>query len=203
MIVSDLAGAVSIAAGADTTCAVLSTGAVYCWGSNPSGQLGNSTTASSKTPVAVTNLTGAVAVTLGQVFACALLSSGAVWCWGGNSVGQLGNGNTTQYSVPVQVQGLSGATAIVAGNTHACALVAAGAVQCWGANESGELGNRTVSAYSSTPVPVWGLTGATAIAAGYQRTCALLADGTVKCWGNNPNGGNGTGTTTPVLVTDL
>jgi hypothetical protein len=60
-----------------------------------------------------------------------------------------------------------------------------------------------MSGVTPTPVPVWGLTGATVIAGGDQRTCALLADGTVKCWGNNAGGGNGTGTTVPVLVTDL
>lgn len=72
---------------------------------------------------------------------------------------------------------------------------------------SGQLGNRTMAASSSvatsTLVPVWGLTGATAIAAASNRTCASLGDGTVKCWGSNTKGGNGTGTTTPVLVTDL
>jgi alpha-tubulin suppressor-like RCC1 family protein len=80
--------------------------------------------------------------------------------------------------------------------------VAGGAVACWGTNGSGELGNRTVSAFSP-PVPVWGLKGATAITATGRRTCALLGDGTVKCWGDDYRGGNGTGTTAPVLVTDL
>ena len=34
-----------------------------------------------------------------------------------------------------------------------------------------------------TPVAVSGISTATAIAAGYEHTCALLADGTPRCWG--------------------
>jgi alpha-tubulin suppressor-like RCC1 family protein len=51
-----LSGIVSIAAGNSHTCALSATGAVYCWGYNPSGQLGNNSTMSSYVPVQVTGL---------------------------------------------------------------------------------------------------------------------------------------------------
>src|SRR5439155_15534161 len=78
---------------------------------------------------------------------------------------------------------------------------------CWGENVDGQLGTSTAGEVSTTPVRVGGITGAIAVTAGWQHTCALLGDGTVQCWGRNLEGqlGNGTTTssTTPVRVVDL
>jgi alpha-tubulin suppressor-like RCC1 family protein len=191
------------------SCAVVN-GGVRCWGFNDRGQLGNGSSTNSTTPVQVVGLTsGVTAVSMGNDHSCAVVNGG-VRCWGDNSYGQLGDGTTAKSTTPVQVTGLtSGVTAVAAGYNHSCAVVNGG-VRCWGLNDSGQLGNGTTTdtyVPTSTPVQVTGLTfGVTALAAGGGHSCAVV-NGGVRCWGSNPLGqlGNGTTTnsTTPVQVTGL
>ncbi len=216
-----LSGVTQLAAGGDHNCALLSGGAVDCWGDNQFGELGNATIAYSSTPVQVVAvgdsglLAGATQLTAGAEHSCALLSGGTVDCWGWNFAGQLGNGTDTNSSTPVQVLTLggsgvlSGATQLASGDYHTCALLSAGAADCWGYNSAGQLGNGTTT-YSSTPVQVLAvggggvLSGATQLAGGGLHTCALLSGGNVDCWAWNFYGqlGNGTNTnsSTPVQV---
>jgi alpha-tubulin suppressor-like RCC1 family protein len=205
-------GAVEITAGSDHTCALIDDGSVTCWGQN-GGRLGNGVDAAYSPPMTVVGLDGVVSVSAGDAHTCAVLEDGTARCWGGNSDGQLGNGSTAFSAVPVAVSGLTGALSISAGGSHTCALRASGltrTVRCWGANDLGQLGNGTTTA-SSVPVTVPGLTstfvGPAAVAAATVSTCALLDDGTARCWGDNGDGqlGNGSfaNTATPVLVNGL
>src|SRR5690606_35672668 len=86
------------------------------------------------------------------------------------------------------------ATALTAGEGHTCALLDTGRVKCWGDNVNGQLGLGDTNDRGGAPgemggnLPAVALgTGrtATAITAGYRHTCALLDDGSVKCWGWN------------------
>lgn len=170
---------------------------------------GNEATGSFTVTVNDAELFGAVRIAAGATHSCALMVDTTVRCWGDNFYGQLGSGTTggTNHS-PLTVTGLTGATDITTGPTHSCAVLTNGTARCWGSNEYGQLGTGSASpSYSGAPVTVTGLTGATAISTGRSHTCALLADGTARCWGLN-SGQLGTGTTggriyTPATVTGL
>ena len=193
--------ATPIAAGGGHSCALLVDGAVDCWGSNASGQLGNGTFADSSRPVSVTGITGAIALSAGRDHACALLAGGTVACWGDNFSGQLGDGSFATSNTPVAVLGISTATAISAGEQHTCAVLADGTLRCWGRNLSGQLGDGII-ADSGAPVQVLGITSATSVAAGGEHSCALLAEGVARCWGKNLSGqlGDGMNADSPVPV---
>ncbi|MBJ7286737.1 MAG: hypothetical protein JHD34_02990, partial [Candidatus Nanopelagicus sp.] len=90
------------------TCALLSTGAVKCWGNNGFGQLGDATSGTDRlTPVAVSGLSsGVTAISTSGSHTCALLSTGAVKCWGNNGYGQIGDNSQTNRLTPVAVSGI-------------------------------------------------------------------------------------------------
>lgn len=203
--VQGISSATALASGGAHSCAVLADGRVQCWGLNERGQLGNGSTVDSRVPVTVAGINDATAIATGAAFSCALLGSGGVKCWGHGGNAELGDGSEWPYpnsSVPVSVVGLDAAVAITAGNFHACAVAASGAVQCWGYNNYGQLGNGSMTASASiTPVRASGIAAPVAVAAGAWHTCALLADGAMRCWGLNRDGQLGNRRTTGYTAT--
>lgn len=155
--------------------------------------------------------TKVVAIAAGGGHTCALLDSGSLKCWGGNFFGELGLGDTTLRgdapgemgdNLPTVDLGTGKkAIGVVAGDYHTCALLEGGSVKCWGRNDvvldldkGGQLGLGDTDDRGDQPnemgdnLPAVELgTGRTAvaIAAGAYHTCALLDDGSVKCWGSN------------------
>jgi Alpha-tubulin suppressor and related RCC1 domain-containing proteins len=202
------------------TCALLEDGRVACWGYNGYGQLGVGDTTNRATPVLVkdfTNtsvLTNAVAIGVGRLHTCALLANGSIACWGYNYYGQLGVGDTTNRVTPVLVSNigttLPRAVAVATGSMYTCALLENGRVACWGSNNKGQLGvGDTTNRVTPVLVSNIGTTlpKAIAISAGGEHICALLASGSVACWGKNVYGQLGVGDTndryTPVIVANI
>jgi hypothetical protein len=212
--VQSLSGVVSLSTGLDHTCAVVSGGAVKCWGANGRGQLGGPLSNPELTPKA-NGVTGALSVAAGGHFTCALMGDGTVECWGANDVGQLGNPLVSgDSSSPVQVADITDATALAVGTWSACAIRTGGAVSCWGYEGSngllGDGGMWDPSSFTAKPVDVSGLVDATSVSIRSTpdiddgNSCASLKDGSVWCWGR-PILGNGTpnGSPIPVQVSGL
>lgn len=195
----------AMAGGAFTTEAfqavLLQDGTVWTRGANSQGQLGDGTTTNrysvfSKVP----GVSDAVQISVGQGYILALRSNGSVWGWGRNSGGQLGAGDAANRSTPVQVN-VTGVTQVATSANASYFLLSDGSIRSCGEGPAGQLGDGT---NRSTPVltTVQGITNATQISAvaGYPAGLAVLADGTVRAWGNNTAGGLGNGTTTHSAV---
>jgi alpha-tubulin suppressor-like RCC1 family protein len=153
-------------------------------------------------------VSNAVAVDAGDFHACALIAGGTVKCWGVSAGGALGDGTIAlRYSAPVNVIGVAHATAVEVGGS-ACALIADGSLYCWGNNSRGQLGVGTTTSQYATAVRVHSVRDAVAVGVGTNHSCAALATGNIKCWGENLWAQLGRGTvslagTTPALVRGL
>ena len=212
---------VQIAAGADHSLALDSGGALYAWGSNAYGQLGNGTTTNSSVPVAVkiagTPLAGKtiVQIAAGANHNMVLTSDGAVYTWGWNYHGQLGNNTKTNSNTIVAVQTIGTPIAgkkivkIAAGQGHSLALTDDGMVYTWGRNDTGQLGNNaTTDVMLPVTVTVTGtpMSNKTIveIASGARHSLAIDSSGKVYAWGHNGSGQLGNNLTvnalTPVAV---
>ncbi len=189
------------------TCAIGYDRLVRCWGANNSGQLGDGTTAQRNATVVVSGVTAdaiATKIAAGGEHTCILTSDSQVKCWGRNAEGQLGDGTTTQRNAATAVGGISAyVKAIATGGSHTCALSDTGSVKCWGLNSSGQLGDNT-TVQRNMPVDVLGLSSnVVAISAGANHTCAVISDGSAKCWGRNAEGQLGDNTLTNRLTPTL
>ncbi|MEV6490395.1 hypothetical protein AB0M20_17470, partial [Actinoplanes sp. NPDC051633] len=197
-------GAASVAAGRAHSCAVTSVGALYCWGNDSDGQLGDGDPLAAVTravPVQMGEMTIAVQVDAGEEHTCALEYRGGVFCWGDNSSGQLGVGDTTDRHAAAAVRFPDREppyllVEVTTGENHSCAIDEDGAAWCWGSADKGQLG-RGGSTDADRPVRVSTASGLTDpvvdIAAGGNTTCAATAAGVAWCWGAGARGQLGNG----------
>ena len=180
-IVYGISHPTQMVAGAEHTCALFEGDATYCWGNNDNGRLGDGTTTSSAQPRRVVGLDAApTALSIGDNASFAIVSGGAR-AWG-----------TGFDTAPIAVSGVIG---ISAGSRHVCTLEPDKTVLCYGENYNDQLGDGTNTAQVAPGVPAAGVTNAVAVAARGEQSCAVIGDGTVKCWGLNADGRLGVGNT--------
>ena len=195
----------AVRVGDDFSCALLTNGAVRCWGRNNHGQLGSGSPQDSHQPVTVSLPAAAKAIGAGGQHGCAVLTNGDVYCWGENASGQIGDGGEQDRLTPVKVNLVGPAEEMAAGDDHTCARLQNGQVWCWGANYQGQVGAPDAGWERTTPIRVSALSAAaTALDAGGDATCAVM-NGGAYCWGLNLYGQIGDGsyrtqfTPTPVM----
>ncbi|GIE72882.1 hypothetical protein Apa02nite_089900 [Actinoplanes palleronii] len=217
-------------AGYTNACGLGSDDAVYCWGTNDHGQLGDGGTTNQSSPVAVPLFApasspsptpspspsatpspapgGSVSPPVAQLAAgdyhtCALSDDDQAYCWGAGTSGQLGDGATVSRSHPVAVSAPAGVTftQLTAGWTHTCGLGSDDAAYCWGSNLRGELGVEGAT-NRLTPAAVSAPAGVTftQVTTREDHTCGLGSDTTAYCWGPNTRGELGVGDTAPRSV---
>ncbi len=206
--------AVTVSAGANSTCAILDNGDLKCWGYNPSGILGLGDTAprgdnpgemGDNLP-AVDLGTGrtATSVVISAIQTCAILDNGNLKCWGTGSLGQGDNsrrgddpGEMGDNLPPIDLGRGRTVTQVAIGRYHTCALLNGGDVKCWGSNTYGTIGSGSGETLGDDPgemgdylprVALGSFLDATSLAAGGTHTCVTLSNETTKCWGFGPNG---------------
>jgi hypothetical protein len=197
-----LAPAVGITVGGAHSCALLSTGEVWCWGYNNMGQLGTGNTDDQAVPTPVQKLgPGQRAVIARHAVTCAVALSGDVSCWGYSPYTTGSHTPSAERSIP------PGLTRLYLGWNHACAD-GNGGLYCWGANNQGEIGIGTKTPFEYAHL-VSGLdAGTVAVALGGQdqppgsppeegHSCVVTqgANPEIHCWGANDQGQLGDGTT--------
>jgi cysteine-rich repeat protein len=218
----DVGGPVQqVAIGFDHTCALLTSGAVRCWGRGRFGQLGygnENDVGDDESPASAgdVDVGGPVKqIAASGYHTCALLASGGVRCWGMGEWGELGYGNNVDFfpdtTEDVNIVGNNETPAsmgdvdvggevqqIVAGGHRTCALLTSGAVRCWGAGDGGALGygNTDTIGDDETPasagdVDVGG--PVRQLSVGNGVVCALLVTGGLRCWGYVWTGGGSLG----------
>jgi alpha-tubulin suppressor-like RCC1 family protein/uncharacterized protein YjdB len=196
------------------TCALTAEGAVYCWGSNLYGQLGDGSTEGGPTPRLVQGPGGFTSLGGGGGFhSCGLKADDSAWCWGLDVWFQLGNNMASPDNcagercslAPMQVAGGRTFNHITTGYGNTCAVVPDDDAYCWGWNAHYALGDGTLT---DRPVPTRVINASYKhVATGMMvhsviRTtgCAVELDGHVRCWGTNLEGQVGDGTSGSTLV---
>jgi alpha-tubulin suppressor-like RCC1 family protein len=140
-----------ITSGENHTCAHTTANAVYCWGWNLDGQLGDQQTDDHHVPAI---LPGTWAdISAGARFTCGIKQDMTLWCWGANEFGQLGVGTFGEHHEPQQVGSDSDWKQVRAGAHHACARKTDSSLWCWDLAYDGELGDGLAWRFDLQVVP--------------------------------------------------
>jgi alpha-tubulin suppressor-like RCC1 family protein len=193
-LVADLPPIAELGLGDANTCGLAVDRRAFCWGDNAAGQFGGDAPPGVYgRAIEVPERHGSIDLAGGETYTCARDGGGVIACSGQNAHGELGIGNYVPSATPMEIPSVE-ASGLAGGFQSVCAIRSAdGQVLCWGSNDLGQLDQSSVGQDVLSPVPVTGVTGATAIAVGFRHGCALVPGGYAMCWGDNGDGQLGNG----------
>lgn len=171
-------------------CAVLSTGALMCWGANDFGQSKPGSTIGQALPNQVL-ASGVRDVAASYKSVCYVTTEDKLYCWGANTYFQLGTGTTTNQPTLPTTPLLEDVKSIFMGGSGSgptgCAIMNNNDLKCWGNSNAACMGMN-----STTPNTI--LSDVRKFSAGPVHACAITGDeGKLVCWGGNHKGQLGTG----------
>ena len=172
--------------------------ALWGWGENSTGQLGDNTRTSTSSPIqTVAGGTNWKNVAVGTEGSAAIKTDGTLWLWGNGLYGQLGDNTITNKSSPVQtVAGGTNWKNVAVGAYQFSAIKTDGTLWGWGLNSTGIIGDSTTTRKSSPVQTVAGGTNWKQVSVGAGAVTAIKTDGTLWTWGSNGDGMLGDNTTT-------
>jgi alpha-tubulin suppressor-like RCC1 family protein len=172
--------------------------ALYCWGRNDDGQIGDGTQTDRHVPTQVSTSLAFTSISLGDRFVCGV-SQGAVHCWGANRTFELGNAPATGSNTPIAIPNATsfltavtsmGASTVGSAEAYACGVRSNGVAECWGgavrALRTREAALKRLDSNISF----------SAVAPGAEHVCGLNRDGYAFCGGGNFDGQLGDATRT-------
>jgi len=196
----------SVSAGDSHSMAITTTGTLYGWGYNTSGQTGINSATTTSSPIAISAIAASLSswkyASLGSAHTLAIQTDGSLWAWGINAGGELGDSTSVTKSSPVKI-GSSSWTTVAAGAFHSLGLTTDGKLYAWGLNTNNALG--TGGGTTTSPVLVSGpaSTSWMAITAGISHSMAITTAGALYGWGLNTSGQAATGisaTVSPTII---
>jgi alpha-tubulin suppressor-like RCC1 family protein len=196
-----------VSAGARHGLGVTTSGSAWAWGYNGRGQLGNSSTITSCSPVSVVGINNWCQVSASGCeistdgVSVGITQTGQSWSWGTATLGLLGNNTATpNRSSPVSVVGgFTDWCASSVGARHVVAIRQNGSTWGWGSNTNGRLGDNATTSRSSPVSVVGNINNWCAVSAGYRHTVAVTDTGVAWSWGCNSAGQLGHNNTTSRL----
>lgn len=164
------------------------TGALYAWGYNGQGQLGQGNTVNTSSPVQVGALLNWSAISAEGQGVLAVKTDGTLWGWGQNIFGRLGLNSTTNFSSPIQVGSSTDWSIPSLGANAGFAIKTTGTLWALGGTGSaGTLGlNDTIA--RSSPTQIGADTNWAQITSAYSFSIARKTTGTLWSWGSSNYG---------------
>lgn len=163
-----------LALGHEHSCALTNDGAVYCWGDNAHGQLGETGGSQSPIPSAVPSLPPMAAVWAGYDSVCGRTQDNAqLFCWGDTGLPRSGGGFAS--ALPFR-----DVRYVALGYQKGCFLTGDAQLFCWGD-------------YGRPHGPIWDgpqrvrVEGVVGVSLSFLRGCATTSRGRLSCWGQRPS----------------